>query len=327
VNAPAPVAVPPGPPEFSITMLGAPTSGKTTFLAALQIALTKMRGTDRWNLVGDDPASTQALVMMTNALATHHTFPEATPLAIETYKWLLVGPVWKNVKRFWWLKKRVRKTVKIDLNFADASGELFSPARSSMVQRGQLLDNLVKCRGLIFLFDPIGEFTSGDAHFFLSGVLAELAQRVAKNDDFDGYLPQHIAVCISKFDEMRVLGTAEKLDMLDRDPDDDYGFPRILDQDAREFFIRLCQAFDRSDPQLVINTLETYFRPDRIKFFVTSAIGFYVNPATNTYDSQDIQNQVPQSSQGLAVIRGSINPINVVEPLMWLTRQLQGDDS
>jgi hypothetical protein len=330
VNAPVPAIAPPevpaGPPEHSITMLGAPTSGKTTFLAALQIALQKMNGPDRWKLIGDDAASTQALVTMTNALAKDHTFPPATPLAIETYKWLLVGPVWKKVRRFWWFKKRIKKIIKISLNFADASGGLFGPASSSMAQRDRLLETLVRCRGLIFIFDPVGEFKGGDAHYYLAGVLAELAQRAAKEEDFDGFLPQNIAVCISKFDELRVLGTAERLDILDRDPDDEYGFPRILDSDSREFFIRLCQAFDSSDPQLVLNTIETYFRPDRVKFFVTSAIGFYVDPATNQYNSQDIQNQVPKSAQGPAIIRGNINPINVVEPLMWLTQQIQGDD-
>jgi hypothetical protein len=63
-----------------------------------------------------------------------------------------------------------------------------------------------------------------------------------------------------------------------------------------------------------------YFYPDRIKYFITSAIGFYRHDE-GQFRVDDYQNTV-QEADGLVRIRGSIHPINVVEPLLWLGQQL-----
>lgn len=318
--------------EQSIAILGAPTSGKTSFLAALAIALARKRkrdGEQAWNVVGADAASRGKLVSLTNALAHSHTFPTATPVgAIEEYHWLLVGPAWRTVPRRWLGAKRVRETVRIGLDLADASGELSHPDQSSHGPRKDLIDNLAASRGIIFLFDPISEATRGDAFLYIFSVLAELAERLVSNQEFaDGTLPHHVAVCISKFDDVRVLTTAEKLDMIESDPDDDYGFPRIANEDAREFFVQLCRVLQVSDPELVLNTIEQHFRRDRVKYFVTSAIGFYVDPKHNVYDPDDMQNLLEATDPQDAKIRGNVYPINVVEPLMWLAGQLSGTET
>jgi hypothetical protein len=318
-------------PEQSITLLGAPTSGKTTFLAALSIALTRKQHGDEqgWNVVGADTASRRALVTLTMALADSHTFPPATALAIHRYRWLLVGPVWRTVPRRWLGTKRVMQPVQIGLDLADASGELASPDQESQGgPRKDLIDNLVDSRGIVFLFDPISEAERGDAFKYIYSVLAELAERMVSEQKFaDGVLPHHVAVCVSKFDDVRVLTTAEKLDMIVAEPGDDYGFPRVVSEDAREFFVQLCRILNTGDAELVLNTIEQYFRKDRIRYFVTSAIGFYVNPRDNVYDPEDMQNLLEGTNPQDAKIRGSVHPINVVEPLMWLAGQLTGTET
>ena len=67
-------------------MLGAERTGKTTFLAALQIALLR-RPQLGWSLTGDNPGSTQALVNFVNDVTDNH-IPRPTG-AIENYRWSL----------------------------------------------------------------------------------------------------------------------------------------------------------------------------------------------------------------------------------------------
>ena len=148
---------------------------------------------------------------------------------------------------------------------------------------------------------------------------------VGSADFSNGRLPHYVAVCVTKFDEARVLKTAERLN-LTTDQSDPYGFPRVDDDDARELFSRLCEVSPSGTADLILHTLEQYFRPERIKYFVSSAVGFYVDPVTGVYNSDDFQNQIPALNHpGSPRIRGSIHPINVVEPVLWLSEQLAAD--
>ena len=88
----------------------------------------------------------------------------------------------------------------------------------------------------------------------------------------------------------------------------------------------LCDVSQTDNAVMVFNTLEQYFRPDRIKYFVTSAIGFFVDPRKGAYDPDDIQNLLPgpENAPKRLRIRGTVHPINVMEPVLWLGRQLAG---
>lgn len=314
-------------PEHSISVLGAPTSGKTTFLAALSVALTRDEREPQWNVIGADKASREALVNLTMALHGR-TFPDATALAIESYRWLLVGQTHRSIPRRWFGTKRVLETVRIGLDLADASGELSNPEQASHPSREDLINNILRSRGIVFIFDPLSEAKRGDAFTNLFSVLAEVAQHMVDTEDFaDGSLPHHVAVCVSKFDDIKVLTTAEQLKMTVSDPSDKYGFPRVHEDDAHEFFVRLCQVLNAGDAELVMKTLEKHFKKERIKYFVSSAIGFYVDPHASGYDPDDMQNLIPNPDEpSKSRIRGSIHPINVVEPLMWLASKVTGKE-
>jgi hypothetical protein len=168
----------------------------------------------------------------------------------------------------------------------------------------------------------------GHAFAYIYAVLAELAERLISRGEYtEGVLPQHVAVCISKFDDVRVLATAEKLGMIVADPDDEHRLPRVPDFDARDFFIELCKILNAGDPELVLNTIERHFNKSRVRYFVTSSIGFWVNPETSVYDPDDVQNLLGQANLYDARIRGSVHPINVVEPLMWLVGKVTGTET
>ncbi|WP_019629293.1 ATP-binding protein [Actinomadura atramentaria] len=312
--------LPPARPEHNIAMWGPPGSGKTTFLAALHIALNRRQ--DGWKVVGANGPSTDALIRLTGSLATQGHFPAATR-GIERYRWYLVGAA-ERAKRFA-LRRRPPQDVRIGLDLLDPSGELFDQEHSGYAGvHGELVDNLVNSRGIVFLFDPVREFEDGDAFDYLHGVLSQLANRMLESPEFaDGMLPHHVAVCITKFDEIRVMETAEKLRLVTVDPDDPLGFPKVEEEDARDLFRALCGVSATGNAELVHNTLIQYFRPERVRFFVTSAVGFYVDPRVGRFDRDDYQNLLPEAESSKAVrVRGTIHPINVVEPLLWLGRSL-----
>jgi hypothetical protein len=313
--------------EPGITMLGAPSSGKSTFLAALSLALT-WRGED-WKIVPSDDASAQALIRMTTRLTVDCDFPVSTWQGIEHYRWLLFGHVARVTSQ---RRRGIRRRevsqgpVRIDLRIADPPGEITKLQAGSAVW-GELIDTLVASRGIVFLFDPVREFERGDAFDSIFGVLAALSQRMSGSPEYaGGRLPHHVAVCVSKFDDERVLQTAAKLGLLTSDPYDRYGFPRVADEDARELFAQLCAVSRRGTADLVLNTLEMCFRPDRIKYFVTSGIGFHVDRRTGVYDARDHANYVLDGKEpGKGRIRGAVRPINVAEPLIWLGSRLAGE--
>jgi hypothetical protein len=74
---------------------------------------------------------------------------------------------------------------------------------------------------------------------------------------------------------------------------------------------------------LILPMLRQTFHEDRIRFFVTSSIGFYVNSPGGVFDPDDYQNHIPGNTAKPGnpdLIRGGVYPINVIEPMLWLGR-------
>ena len=302
----------------SIAMWGAPYSGKTTFLAALSIAVNRL-GRD-WNVTPANDASEAILINATAELAGRGTFPEATS-GVEEYQWVLQRPLAVTARRRF-RTERQASPVRIDLDLVDVSGTTTSS------RQDELIRHLARSRGIVYTFDPIREYSHGDAYERIFGVCNQLGRTMLDDPEFDGRLPQHLAVCITKFDEIRVLETARRLTLVTTDPRDPYGFPRVHDDGARDLFRRLCEVSAGRNGDMVITVLEQYFRPERIRYFVTSAIGFHTNAHSGKFDPDDPLNVLQgDRSPQITRIRGAIHPINVVEPLLWLGEQLAGATS
>lgn len=294
------------PSTRTITIWGAVASGKTTLLAALGIALG--RDTKHWSLKGQDDASQQGLMHLTTGLATYREFPRAT-MGIDMYRCVLMGDVTHVTPRLWGLRRhRYEESINIHLNLIDTMGE----ARGQY--RDYVIDNLARSHGIVLVFDPVREFEQGHAFDNTFGILVQLAQRMKGIPG--GRLPHYVAVCITKFDETRVFRTARELQLLSYDSDQP-SFPRVAEEDARDFFIEISGASQSGDARLLPSLLERTFIPSRIKYFATSAIGFYVDPTTEAFDPKDSQNSVLEEGRNPR-IRGVVNPINVVEAFLWL---------
>lgn len=306
-----------------IAMWGAPSSGKTTFLAALDTALKRRRY--GYTMIPDDDASELMLINATAALDDKHEFPDATQ-AIDVLQWTLHGRRQQTASNGTGLHL-VNSAHKITLKLTDPNGEFTLPGKMTDPNRRKLVSALADAGGIIFMFDPIRESEKGDGFQSTNGLLVQLARQAANSDPtFDGTLPHHVAICVTKFDEPRVFDTAERLRLLRYDRNDPYQFPRVEDGDARQLFSSLCSSAGNGNGDLMLNALEQFFREDRIKFFVTSSVGFYVNPYTNRFDRDNPQNVVKNKS-GLAVagqsrIRGPVHPINIVEPVLWLGERI-----
>jgi energy-coupling factor transporter ATP-binding protein EcfA2 len=304
--------------EPGIAILGATGSGKSTFLGALQIALLKQA--PDWRIWCRDPASRRALVEMNTALTSEGKFPLPT-YGIDTFDWILGGKVDRTERSGLFGSRAFEEAVEITLKLTDSTGDLLRSDQIGLQLRDQLVDHVAKSRGILYMFDPIREFNRGDAYDKTYSLLMDLIAATADEPGFDGRLPHHVAVCVTKLDEPRVFKTAESMRMLVWDEHDPLGFPRVHDSDARPLMHSLSKMSRNGTGEVVPQLLEQYFHPDRISYFVTSAVGFMLNKRTRTFDLQDTEN-VYRVESGESLIRGPVNPINVVEPILWLIRQM-----
>jgi hypothetical protein len=95
----------------------------------------------------------------------------------------------------------------------------------------------------------------------------------------------------------------------------------VHETDAQALFHALGEISRSGNGEAVPRLLERYFYPERISYYVTSAVGFMVNKHTRRFDPRDPEN-VYRTASGAPLVRGPVHPINVVEPILWIIRQL-----
>jgi hypothetical protein len=323
-----------------IGLWGATQSGKSTFLAALYIAVN--RSSQDLRIYGRDDRSTDFLIRNTSLLNASHIFPSAT-IDSQELSWIMSMRVPDRQRR--WFKKHANGTVPFNFNIdlqdvrgglyaavppedgpSDAAGRLtFESGRqpnTSNSDSSAVASYLAGCHGVLLLVDPIRERTLGDAHEYFHGTLLKMAQRAMPDIPAGERLPHYVAVCVTKYDDPLVFGFARDNSYPFLSDGDPRMFPRVHDSDAERFLRELCRGYRRSDIELVTSSLNHYFHPERIRYFATSAVGFYTDES-GLFREEDFQNVVPEqdnSDVGKVSyrIRGQIHPINVVEPLLWL---------
>jgi len=325
----------------SIGLWGAPQSGKTTYLASLYVAIS--RASMELNIFGIDDASTDFLVSASSSLSRGHGFPAATE-TVGSYRWIMSMATHVQVPR----RSRFGRAdtpdvplhVQFNIDMRDVPGAVFgyqsaakepeeSPYRLDLGGQSthalagpgllpgteDMMDYLAGCDGLLFLVDPVREREFGDSHEYFQNTLLRVAQRKVASMPPGSRLPHHVAVCITKFDHPQVYKFARLNGYRTYDENDPYLFPRVHDDDAEAFFKDLCDNSGMGDADLISNSLSRYFHPQRVRYFVTSSVGFYRHGGR--FREEDFQNTVEQED-GSVRIRGQIHPINVLEPMLWL---------
>jgi GTPase SAR1 family protein len=322
-----------------IGLWGSPSSGKTTYLAALRHAAGDTNidcGT--WGIFPLNQQSKTAMVDFTHAL-NQGRFPEATPVGTTVQlQWLFVGDIVKSrfARRPHRLWRSGKPESKFELDLIDVSGAAFgydpNDQSGSRPAASEALTHLFQARGLIYLFDPIRERDDRDALNYVNNTVAELKQRFAQSGYRRTHLPHHVSVCITKFDHPEVFQAARRNGFVEHGRD---GIPRVPDRYAEDFFDQLCagrfwgEKHERGDrsARFVRNELRNAFDPANIEYFVTSSIGFWRPPgwanAESEFDPEDFSNYYEEGGNKPG-IRGAISPINVLEPLIRLQQRISG---
>ena len=332
-------------PTRRIGLWGPSGSGKTAFLAAINIAI-KQYDDAQWLIAGMNDDTTRFLIEGTEQLESDHVFPDATK-ATRRLSTLMIrdAPQAGGMFRRRWLGMQ-----ELHLDLIDPPGEILN-ARPSVPAGGsadenrfetdgsdplddgeplsedqdpdELINSLAACDGFLYLFDPITERNEGNARSNFQGTLLRITKQVARSRKrrmAGGKLPQYVAVCVTKLDDPRVYRTAKAGGLLTYD----YGennFPQVPDEWAMEFFDLLCDTPRLRGAAGVRGGIRSSFRPERVKYFVTTSVGFYLAPRSLRFNESDYLN-VSSGPDGRAMIRGDVYPINVLEPLLWLGGQI-----
>ena len=176
------VSSPAGP--IRIALWGAPGSGKTTFLAALMLAVsTGSRAIGQWTMYPVNAASEEFLVRSVHQLVVEQRFPEATPLSVITpisviLKGDLTGSEFAPRRRFW---KRGPVIDSFQLDLLDLAGEAFAydPERQIPSDTADAaIDNIADAQGLVYFFDPVSEFDRRSSAEYMYSPLVRLLGRM-----------------------------------------------------------------------------------------------------------------------------------------------------
>jgi hypothetical protein len=291
------------PPVLRLGLLGCPGSGKTTFLAALDIAAARAPG--GWSIAGLNERSEMQMTAWTIGLAERRRLPDRTDIgAIVPLSWVLASR--EGIHTGGGKEQADFVSSEVQLDLLDAAGEDTGRAEYG---GNRLLDHISECDGILLQFDLLAGEVGGN-HQYLQSFLRRLASR---NSTEHSRLPHYLAVCISKYDDPAVFqqavlgghtfadGTAMSL-------------PVVSGDRASAFFRSLCAR--SRDAELVLALLNLYFQPDRIRYFVISSLGFYVSPETRRFDISDFRNLTSYGDE--IKIRGDMLPINVLEPILWI---------
>ena len=311
----------PGADTMRIGIWGSPGSGKTTYLAAIKHDAAGRAGDEigTWKIIPRNVASEELLTQWTQLLVGQQEFPEATPLGgWSDLWWHFIGDLSgsRYARRRLFGRSGPPLTSEFDLELIDVSGEAFGYRPNDLnvpentVRR--TLAHLAGSDGLVFLFDPITERDSPSVATYVERVLNNLSRRILNEGRMtDGYLPHHIAICITKTDNAELVEQARRAGLVNTGPD---GIDRVLNGQAEALFDAICRnGFWEHDARrhggapFVRNQLRTYFHPKRTRYYAISAIG-HQNLATKN---------------GVVKINGPIRPFNVLEPLVELHMQLR----
>ena len=330
MTMPAEAPAPTGANLRHVGLWGATQSGKTTFISSLFLATSRLETNDV-RIRGNNVESTDFLIRNTHILNQQRKFPQAT-VARQQLSWTIQMLVPNRASR--WLRRSAPDRVPFDfsVDLQDVGGfehgavpELDPSSRLDIGGGGTTPNTNIAsyfrtCQGLLLLIDPIRERTEGDAYNFFFGTLLRLAQEAPV--PAGQRLPHYIAVCVTKFDDPEVYEFARNRGLISYRDDDPVMLPRVHPDDAEQLIRRLFQELEKSDIDLVISGLRKYFYADRVRFFISSAVGFYVGK-TGQFNVRDYKNVTER--EGETVIRGAIRPINVAEPLLWLGESIAAE--
>lgn len=295
--------------ETQIALWGATSSGKSTYLWTLPLAAEQQD----WTVTPLDEASEEYKVRAETDLITERLLP--IPTADEVMiRWQLEKA--PSEKGPWWRRREVPGS-RILLRTIERRGGDFETLTQSVA------DQLVHADGIVYLFDPDRELNpkSVDNVKFFIAAMARLQRKTTElNRMVGGRLPHHLAVCITKFDAVKVFAKAREGFWVTQATEWPF-FPQVSPRDAQPFFDWLCRTELGDAASFVRDRIVANFLPQRVQYFVCSAIGFGLHEprqrdGRGRFDLSDFGNLTSEGDR----VRSMPRPINVLEPLVALER-------
>ncbi|GAA0930205.1 hypothetical protein [Streptomyces thermoalcalitolerans] len=319
----------PAAPESTVTLWGGMESGKSTLLAALSRAVQDpVYG--KWNIWPEDHVSRKFLSDLGRILYRERRFPPATLTEQRPIRFTLAGDLagtrFSRAGRRWWKRGRPAEPepVEFKVTVRDMPGEAFDPySHTGSQYEARLIKDLAASRAMVYVVDPVREWrvNSDDgaadtdarqnADFFTDVLAGVLTETNIRGDRQGNLLPHRIAVCLAKFDDDRVFRFACEQGNVRLNPRT--GQPEVMD--AKRLFDGLCETFPHGSLREIQQQIESFFAPERVGYFVCSAVGFWVDPERGfDFENPSLVNQVEDTVRFVAAPR----PINVLEPFLFL---------
>jgi hypothetical protein len=286
------------PVQKKIYLWGGPKSGKSTYLGALALAAYQSQP-GGWVINGQDAASIDFLLAATAALK-NGAFPPPAPSSARHYSFQICGKIKKWNGRFSFLDQYTH--IDLELHFTDRPGQDFLDAPQETAA------DMAGCDGLILLYDYALDQADNPNFEYIHAVVEYLRLQSAPNLLPHARLPQHLAVCLSKYDHAPTFQWLYENQMITWDGAEYYRNIPYLAEPRR--------ALSRLD-NLVLPLLERNFDPQRIAYFGVSSAGFFHRPDGGVEPNVQNADGTPSLRSG-----GDTYPLNVLGPMLWLAGRL-----
>lgn len=312
--------------QVRVALWGASGSGKSTYLWALPRALHRTaRSRDGWTITPMDDTSRGYLADAENGLVVDRVLPQGTASSLSL-RWMLA-------RSSGGLLPSRRRAGRILLTVEDRPGGDYRQALEAAVSQ------LAEAEAVVYLYDPVSDARDRSETFAaFSSTLRALSSTMLAQGTLrpDGRLPQHLAVCVTKFDDPAIFDRACRGRWATQDSGKPY-LPRIADRYAYDFFVDLCRATGGTGDE-VRRLIESSFLPQRVRYYVTSSVGFNLDH-NDEFDADDYANLDHEPASGqesgrvgsdLAAryrerLRSIPVPVNVLEPLVDLNEMVRRD--
>jgi hypothetical protein len=218
----------------------------------------------------------------------------------------------------------MHRSVQFELDLRDPPGVHYDND-SEGEEINESIRKLITADGIIYLFDPIAEGRDEKFETLFLHTLSRLSANSVVEGKVDRYLPQRLAVCITKFDDHRVFDRAVSAGLVFSDR---AGMLRVpTGKYSRQFFELLCEGSDDTNALHLLQAIRNNFRPKSVRYYVISALGFSGKrdggdppwPKLRRYPN------VMDTAGGHEGVREQARPVNVVEPLLYLVSQTRRD--
>lgn len=311
-----------------IGLWGGVHSGKTLFAGALQLAVNALGAKGNGLGLRTIPMNVDARSHMMEAfgaLGKNSDLPARTVNARDL-RWTFSGKLHDpemprpGLRALPWM----RRSVQFELDLRDPPGiEYENDFEGEEINDS--IRKLMTADGIIYLFDPIADGRDERFETLFLHTLSRLNANSTVEGKIDRYLPQRLAVCITKFDDHRVFNKAVSAGLVFSDM---AGILRVpTGRYSRQFFELMCEGSDDTEALHLLQAIQNNFRPKSVRYYVVSALGFSgeYGGACPPWPKLRRYPNVIDTVGGHQGVREQARPVNVIEPLLYLVSQTRRD--